>query len=72
MKIRACLGFLLLVILIFRPAMGQQTAENWYNKDYDFTFQEKYDEAIKDADEAIRVNPNYAEAWGLRGNVFAA
>lgn len=32
---------------------------------------EKYEEAIPDFDKAIQLNPNFAEAWGLRGAVKA-
>ena len=33
--------------------------------------QDKYDEAIKDYDEAIRLNPKYAAPWNNKGNALS-
>jgi tetratricopeptide (TPR) repeat protein len=33
--------------------------------------QDKYDEAIKDYDEAIRLDPKYAAAWNNKGNALS-
>lgn len=53
------------------PVFGQTTAEEWFDKGYDSFQQGKYDEAIKAFDEAIRLDPQYADAWFYKGNALS-
>jgi len=46
-------------------------AEAYYNRGLAYAKQQKYDEAIKDFDKAIKLNPNLAEAYYNRGFVYA-
>jgi tetratricopeptide (TPR) repeat protein len=49
-------------------ASKNDLAEAWNSKGLDLESQGKYDEATKAYDEAIRLNPNYAEAYYNKGN----
>ena len=62
----------LLMAAIISPVLGQQTAEDWFNKGNDLEDQGKYDDAIKAYDEAIRLDPNYAKAWYNKGAILKA
>ena len=42
-------------------------AEAHYNRGRSYSYLEKYEEAKKDFDKAIEINPNYAEAYSSRG-----
>ena len=42
----------------------------WNNKAESLNDQGKHDEAIKTCDEAIRLNPKYANAWNNMGNAL--
>ena len=61
----AAIGLLLAAVIL--PVLGQQTAEDWYNKGAVLYAQGKYDDVITCFDEAIRLNPNLAEAWYGKG-----
>ena len=56
-----------ILLALMTSAQCQQTAEDWYNQGNVLTNQSKYDEAIKAFDEAIRLNPNDANAWFGKG-----
>ena len=58
--------FILLLVLM-TSAQCQQTAKDWNNKGIAFGQQGKYDEAIQAYDEAIRLDPNDANAWHNKG-----
>ena len=62
-------AFILLLALI-TSAQCQQTTEDWYNKGYSLYEQGKYEEAIKAYDEAIRLDPNLAQAWNNKGEAL--
>ncbi len=47
MKIWTVLGFVLLATALVTPALGQMTAEAWYNKGLVLYYQAKYDGAIQ-------------------------
>jgi cytochrome c-type biogenesis protein CcmH/NrfG len=40
-----------------------EEAEGWYTKGYNLARLGKYDEAINAYDEAIRLDPKYANTW---------
>ncbi len=62
MNVGAVLGFILLAISLFGPALGQQTAADWLDKGYALDVQGRYDEAIQAYDKAIELNPQLAGA----------
>ena len=64
-----CVVFVLFLALI-TSAQSQQTATDWFNKGVDLYGQSKYDEAINAFDEAIKIDPNLAEAWNNKGLVL--
>ena len=58
-------------MVLYTPAFGQTTSNDWLNKGNSLADQSKYDEALKAYDEAIRLDPNYAAAWNNKGNSLA-
>jgi len=60
-------AIVLLLTLVILPTSGQQTAEEWLNQGIALGNQGKFDEAIQAFDEAIRINPQLAEAWYNKG-----
>jgi len=69
---RLTYAVLILLLALMTSAQCQQTAEDWFNKGVDLYGQSKYDEAIKAFDEAIRLDPKYAEAWNNKGGALEA
>src|ERR1700736_4202389 len=52
-----------------RPsAWTQKLALAFYNRGNTWSLKKDYDQAIKDYDEAIRLNPTFARAFNIRGN----
>jgi len=49
----------------------QLTAQTWYERGYVFQESENWEEAIRSYTEAIRLEPNFLEAYGNRGIVFS-
>jgi Flp pilus assembly protein TadD len=58
-------------MLFVAPAIGQQTAEEWIAEASYNLAPGKYDEAIKDADKAIDIDPQNAEGWWYKGVALA-
>jgi Flp pilus assembly protein TadD len=63
-------AIVLLLTLVILPTSGQQTAEEWLNQGIALGNQGKFDEAIQAFDEAIRINPQLAEAWNNKSNAL--
>ena len=61
----------ILLLALMTSAQCQQTAEDWFNKGIVLYNQDKYDEAIKAFDEAIKLDPKYAYAWNGKGIALA-
>ena len=58
----------LLIVLLALPLIGfGQTAEDYYKKAKDYYENGKHQLAIDNVTEAIRINPDLAEAYGNRG-----
>ncbi|OPY50796.1 MAG: Tetratricopeptide repeat protein [Methanosaeta sp. PtaU1.Bin112] len=53
----------LFILLFSGLSCGQQTAEDWSHKGNAQYEQAMYEEAIQSYEEAIRLAPQYAEAW---------
>ena len=47
-----------------------ETSSYWFDVGHDFFMQAKYAEAIACLTEAIRLNPKYANSWGLKGTAL--
>jgi tetratricopeptide (TPR) repeat protein len=61
---------LILLLALMTSAQCQQNAKDWYDKGKALDDQGKHDEAIKAYDEAIRLDPQYADAWYNKGNIL--
>jgi len=61
-----------IMLMLTGSACGQQNAEDWCNKSNALYEQGKYDEAILAYDEAIRMDPQYIEAWYNKGAALEA
>ena len=58
----------LLLVLLALPFIGfGQTAEEYFNKAYDYAENEQYQLAIDNYTSALRINPDYAYAYRNRG-----
>ena len=61
----------LLLVLLALPFIGfGQTAEDYFNKAYDYAENEQYQLAIDNYTSALRINPDYAEAYYNRGSAY--
>lgn len=58
------------LILVCGNLYAQDTAEEHYNKGRDYQVQKMYSEAIVEFEEAIRITPNYAEAYDSLGWLY--
>ena len=67
---RLIYAVLICLLALMTSAQCQQTAEDWFYQGLDLQEQNKYIEAIKAYDEAIRINPNLATAWSNKGVAF--
>jgi tetratricopeptide (TPR) repeat protein len=50
--------------------MRNLTAIDWFKKGYTFTLSGNYQEAIDAYDKSIELNPNFAEAYYIRGTAY--
>jgi len=66
MRLKLILVLVALLFLVI-PIFGQQTAEEWFYEGVDLYDLGKYDEAILAFEEAIRLDPELAEAWNNKG-----
>jgi tetratricopeptide (TPR) repeat protein len=64
--------FILLAILLYLPALGQQTASEWISEGNRLFHDGKYNESLKAFDNAIENDPNSLEAWNSKAKVFDA
>lgn len=69
---RLIYGVFVLLLVLMTSAQCQQTAKDWYHKGTSLYDQGKLDEAIKAYDEAIRLDPNLANAWYKKGVALKA
>jgi|GEM_PF-5785396 len=60
----------LLIILNKILELDKSDSVAWNNKGVVYSIMEKYNEAIKCYEEAIKLNPYYAGAWNNKGNVY--
>jgi len=56
-----------LVALCASAVAQENTAESWYKKGQDLVANQSYDEAIQAYDQALKIDPNYGDAWRDRG-----
>ena len=57
----------IVLVLMCTTAFGQTSAIDWYNKGVNLSKEFKYDDAIQAFDKAIKINPQYADAWFEKG-----
>ncbi len=67
LSVRACTALLVLPAGEAKP----DVAGIFYNRGAKYSTRSQYDLAIRDFDEAIRLNPSYTEAFGKRGLAYA-
>ncbi len=53
-----------------KPPVSQKTHEQWLEEGNAHYYLQQYDKAIADYTEALRLNPQYANAYYNRGNVY--
>src|SRR5574341_1198886 len=57
----------LIFILFMPPLVEAKTADEWINEGIESGKAGKYSDAIKALDEALKINPQFAEAWNNKG-----
>jgi len=63
---------LLATAMLCAIALAQEnTADSWYKKGQDLERMGSWKEAVAAYDQAINLNPRYAEAWSAKGNVLS-
>lgn len=70
--LESILAFILIVIIIFIPAITAQdhTVDAWLQKGDEFYKNRSYDLALRCYDKAIEIDPMSAKAWENKGNVL--
>ena len=58
---------LMTLAILCAPAFGQTTAKDLVEKGNALFIESKYNESIEAFDEAIKLNPQYVEAWNNKG-----
>src|SRR5579871_2939435 len=64
--------FICLFVLFAIKPLHAQTAQDYANKGLNLYKNKQYDEALKNLDKAIKLNPDYEFAYQIRGNLFFA
>jgi tetratricopeptide (TPR) repeat protein len=52
------------------PSVPQKTKEQWFNEGFALNNLKRYDEALAAYEQAIRINPNYADAYHNKGEAL--
>ncbi|MCX5692556.1 MAG: tetratricopeptide repeat protein, partial [Candidatus Omnitrophica bacterium] len=62
---------LLASFIVFGNVFAKEITKEALDKGIEYAQKGKYDEAISEYNEAIEINPNYAEAYSNRGDAYA-
>ena len=70
MRVRVIFALWVLIAVSVVPALGQTTAESWFEKGNQFFANGSNEDAVKAYDQAIALNPLYIEAWYNKGSAL--
>jgi tetratricopeptide (TPR) repeat protein len=70
MRIYAIFTLWVLIAVSVVPALGQATAESWFEKGNQFFANGSNEDAVKAYDKAIGLNSSYVEAWYNKGSAL--
>ncbi len=62
--------YIFILFLLPNLLLAQETADQYFNKGYDFALEGKFNDAIAEYSKALKMNPNYANAYYNRGWVY--
>ena len=57
----------MLVVGVTAPALGRLNATDWFDVGETLYNQERYSDSIQSDDNAIKIDPQFAEAWNNKG-----